>query len=384
MGAYMRRFWHPVAASAELGTEPKEVQLLGERLVLFRSEHGALGLVAQRCPHRGASLACAMIDGDGIRCAYHGWKFDRRGACVDTPAEPSSSRLKERITIAGYPVEEMGGLIWAYPGPSPAPLLPRYEHIVRDDWSRDVGISRLPCNWLQVAENTLDPLHLEHLHIRYTNAVRKRLGLPPVPERRHAKVGYDVFEYGIIKRRVWEGGSEESDEWRVGHPQLFPGTAVVPYDVDWVQYQIRVPLDDTNTLYYWLNCRRLEPGRECPAVAPVWDNPWQTPEGKFMPDVLNAQDMMVMISQGEITDHGTEHLGESDRGVALYRKTLLEQIERVERGDDPFGVVRDPAKNTPWIELPVERHLGYTLTGIPASTTYAYPERETVPPSSRA
>ncbi len=97
-----------------------------------------------------------------------------------------------------------------------------------------------------------------------------------------------------------------------------------------------------------------------------------------MPEILNAQDMMVMVTQGEITDHTVEHLGESDRGVALYRRTLLEQIERVERGEDPLGVVRDPAKNSPWITLPIERHLGYTFTGVEASAAYSFPEREVV------
>lgn len=379
MGKYMRCFWHPVATLAELLVEPvMPVKLLGEQLALFRSADGSLGLVAARCAHRGASLACGMLDADGLRCAYHGWKYDKQGRCVDTPAESETSTLKQRVRVSSYSVQSMAGLVWAYLGPQPAPLLPRYEHMVHEDWQQDVGISRLPCNWLQVAENTLDPLHVEYLHMMYTNYARARLGLPPVAVRHHLKVDYELFEYGIIKKRVWEGESEDSEEWRVGHPQLFPGTALVPYNADWVQYQIRVPVDDTNTLYYWLNCRKREPGQPSQTEVPIWDNPWQTPEGKFMPEVLNAQDMMVMITQDDITDHAAENLGESDRGVALYRRTLLEQMERVEHGEDPLGVIRDPAKNSPWIELPVERHLGYALTGVSASTSYEFPDREAV------
>src|SRR5437764_8600125 len=182
MGNLMRCYWHPVATVPELETEPVlAVQLLGERLALYRTESGELGLVAERCPHRGASLAYGIPEDNGLRCAYHGWKFDARGSCLEQPAEPEDSTFRQRIRIPAYRVQEMGGLIWAYLGPQPVPLLPRFDLFVREDLERDIGISRLPCNWLQVAENTMDPVHIEYLHMLYTNYVHKRKGLPPVP-----------------------------------------------------------------------------------------------------------------------------------------------------------------------------------------------------------
>jgi 5,5'-dehydrodivanillate O-demethylase oxygenase subunit len=378
MGDYMRCFWHPVAAVAELAPWPvRKVRLLGEDLALFGSEDGSYGLVSERCPHRGASLACGMTDGGGIRCAYHGWKYDAAGNCVDTPAEPSESKLKQRIRIDGYPVQEMGGLLWAYMGKMPAPLLPRYEYLVREDYDKDVGISRVACNWLQIAENTLDPLHIEYLHMLYTNWALRQKGQPEISTRKHARTAFDLFEYGIIKRRMWIGDTEETEEWTIGHPQLFPATAVVPYNSEWVQFQIRVPVDDENTTIYWYNSRLRAPGVARQASVPIWDNPYLSASGEYIPEQLNAQDMMVMVTQGSITDHTREHLAESDRGVALYRKTLLEQVDAVVRGEDPLGVIRDPAKNTPWIEIPVEKHLGYSLSGVVASAAYDFPDEPT-------
>jgi 5,5'-dehydrodivanillate O-demethylase len=349
---------------------PQRVRMLGEDLVLFRSAEGTLALVSERCPHRGASLACGMIEQGGIRCCYHGWKFDLTGRCVETPAERPDSKLKERMKIDSYPVQELGGLIWAYLGAQPAPLLPRYEFVVREDYDHDVGVTRMPCNWLQIAENNMDPYHVEYLHFMYTNYVHEKLGKPKVEVKRHKQVAFEVFEYGIIKKRLWEGDSEDSDEWRIGHPQIWPGTAIVTYPNGGVQAQIRVPVDDTNTMVYWYNAKPRPKGQAPKPDCRVWDNPLRDSRGEYLTDNLNGQDLMVMFTQGEISDRSLENLGESDRGVVLYRKVLLEQLDKIERGEEPLGVVRDPAKNDPWIELPMEKHVGYTLTGVKAAPDF--------------
>jgi len=162
----------------------------------------------------------------------------------------------------------MGGLIWAYLGPEPAPLLPRYDLFVRDDVEREIGITRLPCNWLQIMENSLDPVHLEYLHSVYMNYVLKRQGKPPASQtKHHERIAFDVFEYGIIKRRLWAGDAEDSDEWQVGHPILFPNILSVG-DGGRSQFQIRVPIDDTHT-FSFAYFNSFVPGDELNAILVV-------------------------------------------------------------------------------------------------------------------
>ena len=124
-GRMLRRYWHPVGVSADLKDTPKLVKILGEELVLFRKPDGQCGLLDSRCPHRGANLATGYVEAEGLRCPYHGWLFSVSGACLQQPCEPADSRFKERIQQVNYPVQELGGLVFAYLGPSPAPELPR-------------------------------------------------------------------------------------------------------------------------------------------------------------------------------------------------------------------------------------------------------------------
>jgi 5,5'-dehydrodivanillate O-demethylase len=355
MGEVLRRYWYPVAAESELpvgGVRP--VRLLGEDLALFRDAQGRLGLVEARCPHRGASLGYGCVDGAGLRCPYHGWQFDVAGACIDIPGEPNAGVLGDRSSVRAYRAEALGGLVFAYLGPEPAPLLPRYDLFVWDGVLRDIGHALIPCNWLQIMENSVDPLHVEWLHGEYANRIAADGAGPAAYRRRHARIGFDRFEHGIIKRRVLEGGSEEDDDWRIGHPLVFPVTLKVGTRGQY-GFQIRVPVDDTTTWHVWYSCFRPPGGDRPPAqeAIPCYEVPWRTADGGFRLDFIDGQDIMVWVTQGAVADRTREQLVASDRGIALLRKLLLEQIDTVRSGADPIGVIREPARNGV-IELPQE------------------------------
>jgi 5,5'-dehydrodivanillate O-demethylase len=366
MGNLLRRYWHPVATVAELAKESvMAVKLLGENLALYRAPDGTLGLMAERCPHRGASMAYGIPENGGLRCPYHGWIFNNEGGCVDMPAEPAESSFKHRVRIPAYPVQEMGGLIWAYLGPEPAPLLPRFDLYVRDDFRREIGITRLPCNWVQVMENSLDPTHLEWLHGLYTNYALEKAGKPPSARvEHHEKIAFEVWEYGIFKRRLLTGQTEDNDDWKIGHPIIFPITlALGGGSRNEPMFQIRVPVDDENTLHFWYQCFPKQPGEAAqrPEDIPTYDVPVTWDDGRLVTESISGQDMMVWVTQGAVSDRTTERLGTSDKGIILFRAVLMDQMEKVARGEDPLGVVRDPAVNEPMIEIPRETRAHYTL-----------------------
>lgn len=383
MGDLLRRYWWPVAAKSELQfpRSTKKVRLLGEDLVLYRDRSGGLGLIGSSCPHRGVAMEQGIVEQDGIRCPYHGWKFDSSGQCVDQPCEPPESTFKHRIRMAGYPVQTLGGLIFAYLGPQPAPLLPRWDLFVRDDVIRTVGWSEIPCNWLQIMENSLDPHHFEWLHGRYFEWVFEQQGTA-VPDnwslsKHHQKIGFDVFDYGIVKRRILEGQTEADDDWRIGHPIVFPNMLRVG-DAGLNMFQIRVPMDDTHTYHLWYSCFVPGQGVKVPADYPVsvYQNPiYEKDSNRFVIDYVDGQDMMCWITQGPVADRTAEHLGTGDKGIILFRQLLLDQLSRMAQGLDPMCVFRDPEHNR-CLTLPQEQNRyrsGGQLSGVAEmwSTKYA-------------
>ncbi len=354
MGELWRRYWLPIAASSELIAKPtKAVRLLGEDLVLYRDKRGRPGLIGPQCAHRRMSMMLGIPDNDGLRCPYHGWLYGKDGKCLEQPyetAEDPTSSFKDRIRMLAYPVQALGGLLFAYLGPEPAPLIPRWELFVRDGVLRDIGAAVIPCNWLQIMENSLDPVHVEWLHQHFFNYVQERLGRTDFKGKpvSHKKINFKEFEHGIVKTRMLDGQTEDSEDWRVGHPVLFPNI-LLSGSTQRPTFQIRVPLDDTHTLHLWYTCYARDDAKP-QDVIPFYNVPVPGVDATGEPDWSlldnnSGEDMIAWVTQGGVADRTQEALGLSDKGIILYRKQLKEQMEKVQAGQDPMNVFRDPAIN---------------------------------------
>ena len=355
MGELLRRYWYPIAFEQDFDDRPtKSVRLLSEDWTLYKTPSGRYGIVAEHCPHRRASLTYGVVHEDGIRCGYHGWKFDFDGQCMEQPAEAENQNFRERVRTKSGQAQTMGGMVWVYLGPLPEPELPRFDVFVQDG-VRDVGYSTIPCNWLQIMENSVDPHHVEWLHGYYFEFLGRTQGFeaPKSFQKPHVKVAFDEMEWGILKRRVLQGHSEEDDDWKIGHPLVFPFyMRVGGAGID--QMQIRVPIDDTTTWKLFYSLHHPDFGVWEPQARPVvYEYLWKDEQGRFITDYIEGQAVMAWVSQGAITDRTQEHLGRSDVGVALLRKMFKENIKRVQEGLDPLGTVREPHEV---IVLPCEKN----------------------------
>lgn len=351
-GQMMRLYWHPIGFAKELKDKPKRRRILGEDLVLFRDETGRLGLLGLHCPHRGTSLEFGYIEDGGIRCCYHGWLYDVEGRCLEQPAEPPGSSFKDRIRQLAYKAEELGGVIFAYLGPEPAPLLPRYDVLVREDGVRSMGARVQSCNYFQAVENTVDQHHFRFLH--RTPAARQwqdtelkseltEFGIRDHYTRRVGNEKYTTVSYFVMPTMNKVGYHHEED-----HPAGFRASHHGYEAMRW-----RVPVDDLHTLHVTVAFSPLIDGKAAPTLPADRQEEGisETPAGVYRWDesigaiARGDQDRCAQESQGPIFDRTTEHLGASDKGVILLRNLYQEAIEAVQQGLDPLGVSRDPAKN---------------------------------------
>jgi 5,5'-dehydrodivanillate O-demethylase len=360
-GNLLRRYWHPICPVRELSaTSPKKrLRVLGEDLLLFRDGKGRVGLVAEQCAHRRASLYYGFIEDDGIRCPYHGWKYDVSGRCTEQPFEPAESPLKNETCQSSYEVQELAGMFWAYMGPKPAPLLPNWEPLVTTAGPRRIYVlPELQCNWLQIMENSVDTTHTYYLHghMMATKgmAEKARYYYRPIKDYDFEVVKEDTWA-GVRKIRTYGGDNAEKE---LGHPLIFPCILMSPQREHIVMH-FRLPVDDTHTRIY-----RIEytPGGDTSEMD--WANPpvhyvpsFKDETGEFKLDTFGSQDGMAWETQGPILDRSLENLGTSDRGLVLYRRMLKEQILAVQQGQEPLGIIRDPKKNQR-IVIPVSEGQG--------------------------
>ena len=350
-GALLRRYWQPVCLASELTEEnpKKRVKIMNEELVVFRLpsaqgyQESHYGCVGEHCPHRGTSLYYGFVEQDGIRCAYHGWKYDISGMCLEQPFE-KNPEFKDKVRHLSYPVERLAGVLFVYMGPpEKKPLLPRWDVLVRTDGTRNIDVHPvLNCNWLQAMENSVDTIHTYYLH----GHVMEQLGNPqgkfyyrPVED-----YSWDICEWGIIKRCVY-GGDRPENETRP--PLIFPNILRIPQGyIEALHW--RVPIDDTHTrIFVMCFDPKTKPqstnGAEDPKVN--FMHSLITPEGEHEMTSFSSQDKMAWETQGNIFDRSQENLGSSDEGIIMYRKMLREQIELVQRGGEPMALVRDAEKN---------------------------------------
>ena len=352
-GTLLRRYWYPVSLAQDITDDSptKFVRVLGEDLVIFKDKSGRLGLLADKCSHRNASLVYGRVEERGISCAYHGWLYDCEGNILETPPEINEAITKS-VKQRAYKIKEHIGLVFAYLGPDPAPPLPPYDTMFRKDGTRMVRVHPpLNCNWFQAMENSMDPAHLQVLHQEFIGRGRE----PVNTTRGYTDDVEDFIFYmtdygGLMKKRTYKNGMVDQ------HPVLFPNILRQGSST-----QFRTPIDDTHTLHIRMHFYPNADGSEDPnAFDPeiLIDPPNKTdpekdhPFTKFILHDVNSQDQMAWETQGPITDRTAEHLSYSDRGVVMLRRIMKEQIQLVHEGKDPIGVFRDA--NHPIIDTNID------------------------------
>jgi phenylpropionate dioxygenase-like ring-hydroxylating dioxygenase large terminal subunit len=388
MGELMRRYWQPALLSEELPENdgaPVRVRLLGEDLIAFRDTAGNVGLVDAFCPHRRAPMFFGRNEECGLRCVYHGWKFDRDGTCVDMPSEPPDSLFKSKVTIAAYPTYEAGAMIWAYLGPKalqPAP--PDYELLRAPDTHRHVSKTFEHANWLQALEGGIDTSHSSFAHNLDINDKTLLRSADTAPRLEVEKTNYG-FRYAGIRTR------NDEDYVRVYH-YVMPAQQLRGGVTDWaggrkeipaLHGHVWVPIDDETTwTYNWIYA--YDPAIPIPHEHAI---EFEIRSGRgpddFLPNSyklkknatndyeidrelqrkktftgitgINTQDFALQEGMGPITDRTNEHLGTSDRAIIAARQLLFEGLAAIDRGESPRGTVPGDYSNVRPVDLQIPR-----------------------------
>ena len=383
-GKLLRQYWQPVATPDDLPANgaPLALKVMGQDFVLFRDEFGRLGMFDINCPHRGADLSYGRIEGGGLRCVYHGWVFDITGQCLDQPAEPRGRTFCQQVKHKAYPVQEAGGMIFAYLGEGEPPLLPELECLRAPADHLYMWKFRERCNYLQGLEGDIDPFHLNFLHRAMTSENARNApgssdtyydfytrGTPRLElERTH--YGLRIFTMRELDERAY---------LRVTN-FMMPNVAIVagPTGDDGYTLLWHVPVTDDVHIKYMLNYRRSGPiPRE--GLKKAYDmhiipgtdlQPYRTRENRWLQDreemkdrwyagmgpSFSVHDNFITESMGPIYDRSKERLGYSDMAVVAARRLILAGIADMDAGKEPLGRHHD-ATSAALKELVVRSYL---------------------------
>ena len=366
-GEYLRRYWQPLALTSEITDVPRLIRVLGEELVLFRDRSGRYGLVHKQCPHRRASMEFGVCEDNGIRCCYHGWLFDIDGRILEIPGQPAKvAELVQRQTSLGaYPVKEYRGLIFAYLGPiDRMPEFPVYDTLEIEGQTLVPYRADYRCNWLQVLDAILDPIHTSFLHSRMSRAQFSEglgeLGELLFYEREMSFLGANVRR---VDDHVWVRVNELvlPNYTQAGAAFSADGTRPIYYGRTafsrWV-----VPIDDENTTAFaWA----IFGDRADPESYNTPEGPELIEQGELMDRPYDARqrfpgDAEAVEGMGRIADQKLEHLVPSDKGIIQYRKRLRKLCRDLEAGNEPTQV-------TDYWQSPIPTYGGDTVLRIPSA-----------------
>jgi nitrite reductase/ring-hydroxylating ferredoxin subunit len=344
-GEYLRRYWQPVALAKEVEDVPRLIRVLGEELVLFRDGSGRYGLVHKQCPHRRASMEFGVCEDAGIRCCYHGWLFDVDGRILEIPGQPQANAelVMRQTSLGAYPVREFRGLIFAYLGPiEEMPEFPVYDTLEIDGQTLVPYRADYNCNWLQVLDAILDPIHTSFLHSRMSRAQFSEgmgeIGELLFYEREMSFLGSNVRR---VEDHVWVRVNELvlPNYTQAGAAFSADGTRPIYYGRTafsrWV-----VPLDDENTTAFaWaIFGDRADPEEYNTPEGPELIEQGERLDRSYQERQRFPGDAEAVEGMGRIADQKMEHLVPSDKAIIQYRKKLRKLCRDLEQGIEPLHV----------------------------------------------
>jgi phenylpropionate dioxygenase-like ring-hydroxylating dioxygenase large terminal subunit len=353
MGELLRRYWQPVCLGADIDELPKAIRILGEELVAFRDRRGRVGVLDAHCCHRGTSLEYGRIEEEGIRCCYHGWLFAADGRCLEQPGEPPGSNFKSKVAQPAYPAREFGGLVFAYMGPPDRePLFPRFDILEQPGTQllayRNTSRGAVAaCNWLQIQENAMDPIHTAVLHSTISGRQFTDLyaTLPQLEFEETAHGMKYIRTAALPNGRTFVRVQEAfTPNMRSIADNLTPDR---PHSERAALVGWWVPVDDTHTIGFHIEAydpsdkekvstfSRAKEGRTAGT---------QEPHRDYEDTQRHPDDKEAQLSQRPIAVHALERLGTTDRGVIMFRKLLRRALHDIQEGRDPQNVFRDPAQ----------------------------------------